>query len=55
VLAASAGLLDLFAIPTGTTAFRTGLIHMGLNLSVTAAYVIGFFWRHGSYWPDPEN
>jgi uncharacterized membrane protein len=47
--AASIGLLDLFAIPAGTTTFRTGLLHMSLNLAVTAAYVINFFWRHGSY------
>jgi uncharacterized membrane protein len=47
--AAMVGFLDLFAIPSGTTAFRTGLVHMTLNLSVTAAYVLGFFWRHGSY------
>jgi uncharacterized membrane protein len=49
LVAAMVGFLDLFAIPTGTTAFRTGLVHMSLNLSVTAAYVIGFFWRHASY------
>src|SRR5437868_12161361 len=47
--AAMIGFLDLFAIPTGTTAFRTGLVHMTLNLCVTGAYVVGFFWRHGSY------
>src|SRR3954447_9317256 len=35
--AAMIGLLDLFAIPTGTSAFRTGLVHMTLNLSVTTA------------------
>jgi uncharacterized membrane protein len=43
--AAMVGLLDLFAIPTGTKAFRTGLVHMSLNLLVTGAYVAGFFWR----------
>src|SRR5215467_7273400 len=30
--AACAGFLDLFAIPMGTTAFRTALVHMTLNL-----------------------
>jgi uncharacterized membrane protein len=25
------------------------LIHMSLNLSVATAYVVNFFWRHGSY------
>jgi uncharacterized membrane protein len=49
LVAAMLGFLDLFAIPTGTPAFRTGLVHMSLNLSVTAAYVIGFFWRHAGY------
>ena len=47
--AAMVGFLDLFAIPTGTRAFRTGLVHMSLNLTVTGAYVVGFFWRHGGY------
>jgi uncharacterized membrane protein len=47
--AAAVGLLDLFAIPTGTPAFGTALVHMTLNLCVTGAYVGNFFWRHGSY------
>ena len=47
--AAVVGFLDLLAIPTGTTAFRTGLLHMGLNLTVTGAYVGNLFWRHGDY------
>jgi uncharacterized membrane protein len=47
--AAMAGFLDLFAIPTGTRAFRTGLVHMSLNLAVTAAYVVNFFWRLSSH------
>ncbi len=45
VLAAAAGLLDLLAIPTGTRAFRTALVHMTLNLAVTAAYVVNFLLR----------
>jgi uncharacterized membrane protein len=49
VCAALVGFLDLFAIPPGTTAFRTALVHMSLNLTVTAAYIGNFFWRHGSY------
>src|SRR5881275_901952 len=40
--AATVGFLDLFAIPPGTAAFRTGLVHMSLNLAVTAAYAMGF-------------
>jgi uncharacterized membrane protein len=47
--AATVGFLDLLAIPGGTSAFRTGLVHMTLNLCVTAAYVVNFLWRHGSY------
>src|SRR2546421_1104679 len=46
--AAMFGLLDLFAIPTGTTAFRIGLVHMSINLTVTVAYVIGFLIRGGA-------
>ncbi|MGI5170848.1 DUF2231 domain-containing protein [Spirillospora sp. CA-253888] len=45
LVAASAGFLDLFAIPPGTPAFRTGLVHMGLNLAVTTGYAAGFAWR----------
>jgi uncharacterized membrane protein len=44
--AALVGFLDLFAIPPGTRAFRVGLIHMALNLLVTAAYAGNFLWRH---------
>jgi len=44
--AAMAGFLDLFAIPTGTRAFRLALIHMTMNLLVTAAYLGNFLWRH---------
>jgi len=47
--AAMVGFLDLFAIPTGTPAFRTGLVHMSLNLTVTAAYAVDFVWRQGGY------
>ncbi|MFF4338806.1 DUF2231 domain-containing protein [Kitasatospora sp. NPDC001540] len=43
--AALVGLLDLFAIPPGTRAMRTALVHMTLNLLVTGAYLGGFLWR----------
>ncbi len=46
--AAMVGFLDFFAIPPGTPAFRTGLLHLSLNLAVTAAYAVNFFWRDGS-------
>jgi uncharacterized membrane protein len=45
LVAACVGFLDLFAVPTGTPAFRTALVHMALNLAVTAAYAVGFAWR----------
>ncbi|GGN82240.1 DUF2231 domain-containing protein [Nocardia rhizosphaerihabitans] len=54
LVAAAVGLLDLLAIPTGTPAFRTGLVHMGLNLVVTIAFAIGFWWRASEvYGPVP--
>lgn len=46
--AATVGFLDFFAIPTGTPAYRTALVHMSINLSVTAAYAGNFAWRLGS-------
>lgn len=46
--AALVGFLDLFAIPPGTRAFRTGLTHMALNVLVTAAYAVNFAWRHAA-------
>jgi uncharacterized membrane protein len=47
--AAAAGFLDLFAIPPGTRAFGTALVHMGLNLAVTAGYAAALAWRLGDY------
>lgn len=47
--AATVGFLDFLAIPAGTPAFRVGLVHMSLNLTVTAAYLGNFFWRRASY------
>ncbi|MGH3812673.1 MAG: DUF2231 domain-containing protein [Pseudonocardiaceae bacterium] len=46
--AAMVGFLDLLAIPSGTPAFRTGLLHAGLNLAVTTGYLGGFLWRRTS-------
>ncbi|SED68377.1 DUF2231 domain-containing protein [Jiangella alba] len=43
--AAMVGFLDLFAIPPGTTAFRTAIVHMSLNLTITVAYAANFLWR----------
>jgi uncharacterized membrane protein len=46
--AATVGVLDLFAIPTGTPAFRVGLVHMSINLAVTVAFALGFLVRAGA-------
>jgi uncharacterized membrane protein len=53
--AACVGFLDLFAIPSGTPAFRTGLVHMALNLTVTAAYAAGFAWRQSGDYPAGQG
>lgn len=49
LLAALFGLLDLAAIPRGTKAFRTGLIHMGLNLTVVVLFAAGLVLRLGPF------
>lgn len=49
LLAALFGLLDLVAIPRSTKAFRTGLIHMGLNLTVVVLFAAGFVLRLGPF------
>lgn len=51
-VAAMVGLLDLIAIPSGTRAFRVGLVHMALNLAVTISYIVNFAWRHGAAGDD---
>jgi uncharacterized membrane protein len=45
--AATVGALDFLAIPPGTRAFRTGLVHMALNVTITAAYVVNYLLRSG--------
>jgi uncharacterized membrane protein len=56
VAAGLVGLLDLLTIPTGTPAFRTGLVHMGLNIAITVAYALGIVWRTaGSVLTDPSE
>jgi uncharacterized membrane protein len=42
LVAAMVGLLDLLAIPTGTRAFRTALLHMSVALTATTLFAIGF-------------
>lgn len=46
LVAAVFGLLDLLGIPTRTRAFRTGLVHMALNLTVVVVFAVGFVLRH---------
>lgn len=46
--AAAVGFLDLFAIPSGTPAHRTALLHMSLNLVITVAYALNFWWRQAA-------
>ena len=43
--AAVFGFLDFLAIPPGTPAFRTAVVHLSLNLGVTTAYVVNFLLR----------
>lgn len=52
--AAIVGFLDLFAIPTATPAFRVGIVHMTLNLLVTAAYAGNFLWRQAGAGPSGD-
>jgi uncharacterized membrane protein len=54
LLAALFGLMDLTRIARGTRAFRYGLTHMLLNLTVLGIYVGNFVWRHGSYYEDSK-
>ena len=49
LVAATVGFLDFLTIPAGTSAYRTALVHLTLNLFITAAYVLNFLWRHGTY------
>lgn len=52
VAAAAVGFLDLFAIPTGTPAHRTALVHMTLNLGITVAFALNLaFLRSGEAGP----
>ena len=43
--AAIFGVMDLLTIPRGTTAFKTGLTHMALNLGVVVIFVVNFLVR----------
>jgi uncharacterized membrane protein len=49
LVAAVFGLLDLLTIPRNTTAFRTGLTHLGINLVVVVLYVLNLLWRQDDW------
>lgn len=51
LVAATVGFLDLVAIPTGTRAWRTGLLHMGCNLTATALFAVAWLIRRGDAAP----
>jgi uncharacterized membrane protein len=55
VLAAVFGLVDLLGIPRGTRAFRTGLTHMALNLTVVVLFVVDFVVRHGQGYEEAST
>ena len=45
IVAALFGLLDLLAIPRHTRAFRTGVTHMVINLTVVVLFAVSFLLR----------
>src|SRR5262249_18396351 len=47
--AATVGFLDFLGLPRRTPAYRVGLLHMSLNLAVTAVYAVNFAWRMGGH------
>lgn len=47
LVAASLGFLDLLAIPPGTPAFRTGLLHAGLNVTAIVLFAGSLALRQG--------
>lgn len=54
LVAAIFGLMDLWAIPRGTAAFRTGLLHMGLNLAVVVIFAVNFLVRKSDGYESVE-
>lgn len=45
IAAATVGFLDFLAIPSGTPAHRTALVHLSLNTAIICAYAGNFLWR----------
>jgi uncharacterized membrane protein len=52
LVAAVFGLMDLLIIPRGTPAFRTGLTHMAVNVTVVVLFVVNFAIRAGQGYED---
>ncbi|MFC4008397.1 DUF2231 domain-containing protein [Nonomuraea purpurea] len=48
LVAALFGFLDFLVVPPRTAAFRTALVHLSLNLIVTAVYGAAWAWRAGA-------
>ena len=55
LVAAVFGLMDLFAIPRGTKAFRTGLTHMALNVTTVVLFAISFLVRASGDYEKPVS
>jgi uncharacterized membrane protein len=54
LVAATIGFLDFLAIPAGTRARRTAVVHLSLNLGITCAFAGNFVWRqHLTVGEDP--
>jgi uncharacterized membrane protein len=45
-LAAIWGVLDLFNLPRGSRAFRTGQIHAALNSAALVIFLVAFLWQY---------
>lgn len=54
LVAAIFGLLDLLTIPRGTAAFKTGLMHMGLNLAVVVIFAVNCLIREADGYESVE-
>jgi uncharacterized membrane protein len=50
--AATVGFLDVVAIPTGTRAWRLGLLHMSCNLTATALFALAWLLRRSDVAPQ---
>lgn len=51
LVAAMLGFLDFFAIPSGTRAWRTALVHMACNLTATTLFAVAWLVRRDDVAP----